>query len=77
MANYEVDPRPFLLPGFCLVDWPPKEAMGRPHRRLRAFVGPVQKVNEAVAIVVLHPAIDKRDFASYTPMLREYLLRDR
>lgn len=75
MANYEVDPRPFLLSGFRLEAWPPVGAADRPHRRLRAFVGPVQKTNEGVAVAVLHPEVAKEDFRTYAPVLREYLLR--
>ncbi|TVU38072.1 hypothetical protein EJB05_11422, partial [Eragrostis curvula] len=77
MANYPADPRHFLPPGFRVEAWPPVEARNRPHRRLRSFVGPVQKVNEMVGIAILHPEVAQEDFRSMALTLRVYLYHRR
>lgn len=65
MANWPVDPAPFVPKGFTLVERPP-----HPPLRLEVFVtGCYYQHNEDLAIIKLNPPVNKLDF----PILQEAL----
>nr|CAB3499796.1 unnamed protein product [Digitaria exilis] len=70
MANFLVDPRPFVPLGFTLV---PREVAREPSR-LRSFLAfSLEKSNEDLAIVITEPRISKDDFWPFGRELRAFL----
>nr|CAB3470618.1 unnamed protein product [Digitaria exilis] len=70
MANFPVDPRPFVPLGFTLV---PREVVREPSR-LRSFLAfSLEKSNEDLAIVITEPWISKDDFWPFARELRAFL----
>ncbi|CAN6333977.1 unnamed protein product [Urochloa humidicola] len=71
MANFPVDPRPFVPPGFTLVPRVP----AREPSRVRCFLAPsLVKENEDLAIAVTTPSVAKEDFGPFARELQRYLL---
>lgn len=70
MANWSVDPTPFVPKGFTLVERAP-----HPPRRSEVFVaGCFSQHNEDLAIVKLQPPVHNADFPILQSALREYFL---
>lgn len=68
MANFVVDPRPFLPVGFS------ERIAPREPRRMRVFLGPSGvKSNENMAIAITTPPIDKEDFPEFALALHRSL----
>ncbi|CAN6230933.1 unnamed protein product [Urochloa humidicola] len=71
MANFAVDPYPFVPKGFTLI---PQEVQRGP-ARMRSFLAfSLDKVNEDLAIAVTHPPVAKEDFKPFARQLHRYLL---
>ncbi|CAO2148602.1 unnamed protein product [Urochloa humidicola] len=71
MANFPVDPRPFVPPGFTLMD----RVVEREPRHLRCFLAPsLPRENEELAIALTEPAVSKDDFGPFARELQRYLL---
>ncbi|CAO2141279.1 unnamed protein product [Urochloa humidicola] len=71
MANFTVDPHPFVPPGFVLQ---PRDIV-RETSRMRCFLPfTVEKTNEDLAIALTEPKIAPNDFWMFARALRHYLL---
>ncbi|CAL5089301.1 unnamed protein product [Urochloa decumbens] len=71
MANFAVDPFPFVLAGFTLI---PREVQRVP-LWMRSFLAfSLDKVNEDLAIAITHPPVAKEDFVPFARELHRYLL---
>ncbi|CAO2189797.1 unnamed protein product [Urochloa humidicola] len=71
MANFPVDPQPFVPRGFNLVH----REVHREPARIRAFLAPaLEKTNEDLAIAITDPRINKEDFGPFAKALQRYLI---
>ncbi|CAO2199834.1 unnamed protein product [Urochloa humidicola] len=71
MANFPVDPRPFVPPSFTLV---PREVLREPVC-FRSFIAPsLEKTNEDLTIAIIVPPIAKEDFGPFARELQHYLI---
>ncbi|CAO2168125.1 unnamed protein product [Urochloa humidicola] len=71
MANFLVDPYPFVPLGFTLI---PREVDREP-MRMRSFLAfSLDKVNEDLAIAITVPPVAKIDFVPFARELHRYLL---
>ncbi|CAO2180138.1 unnamed protein product [Urochloa humidicola] len=71
MANFAVNPHPFVPPGFVLQ---PREIVREPSR-LRCFLAfSIEKANEDLAIALTEPKIAPEDFWTFARALRHFLL---
>ncbi|CAN6171601.1 unnamed protein product [Urochloa humidicola] len=70
MANFAIDPRPFIPIGF---EWQPRNAPREP-RRMRVFLGPSGvKTNEHLAIAITEPHVASEDFHVMAHSLQTFL----
>lgn len=70
MANFPIDPHPFVPIGFNLM---PREVI-RESCRLRSFLAfSLDKANEDLAIAITEPKVDKEDFWTFAMELRAFL----
>ncbi|CAN6224027.1 unnamed protein product [Urochloa humidicola] len=71
MANFPVDPRPFVPPRFTLMV---REVVREP-RRIRCFLAPtLQRENEDLAIALTELAVSKTNFGPFARELQRFLL---
>ncbi|KAL6602757.1 hypothetical protein ACP70R_043118 [Stipagrostis hirtigluma subsp. patula] len=73
MANFSIDPTPYVPQGFSLVQRDPL----KPPSRTRCFIAKnLEKRNEDVAIAVLVPEVAKEDFSIMATELRKFLFEE-
>ncbi|CAO2189293.1 unnamed protein product [Urochloa humidicola] len=74
MANFAVDPRPFVPPGFTLIH---REVVHAPVRMISFLAFSLDKVNEDLAIAVTVPPVAKEDFSPFARELHRFLIDNR